>query len=372
MREARAHDATMMQAALLLVSVAVIFGPWGWYFFYHFDWTQTSSSSGRYKSPQGNLSIGARVAQNALGFIPLITIMGVLMSDFDDPMPRNRTRRKFLSNRRSGVFWAGAIAASQAAWWCFWFRSKDLGPHKAFHFTLTGLTFSTVFALAALMLVAVASRAVESFTLMFRPNVHPLDPLAVRLAEAIFVADSNRHKWAKVKALDDTLHAIEAVARAADSLAFSLSRSLPVSDQQTRVAVRDDARAMAALIRKHKLEIMRGTSANSYDRVISSLWGGLMALTNDDWASLTSAATPVPGPTPVRAAIRRLTPVVVLISAGVLLPLLPQISDNSAVAGSLRVTLLVTAALALVLPQDSIARSPILEALGKAMPFKEK
>ncbi|WP_405634379.1 hypothetical protein OHB53_09410 [Streptomyces sp. NBC_00056] len=115
--------------------------------------------------------------------------------------------------------------------------------------------------------------------------------------------------------------------------------------------------------------IIRANGPKSYDRVIESMSAGIIALTDDDWESLMAHALPVSGVSKLRSAVQRIFPPTVMLAAAFLIPLIPQVASSPAVSGSVRVTLMVTAALALILPRESSARAPILDALSKANPI---
>ncbi|MFG2793007.1 hypothetical protein [Streptomyces sp. NPDC048419] len=199
---------------------------------------------------------------------------------------------------------------------------------------------------------------------------HPYDALLVAMATACAEAHTHRSHWFKPTSTREVLASLERAASAAEMLAGKFSRLTSITDMEARKTAKEEAFGIAELIRKHKYAISRASGPGSYDRVIASLWAGITALVNDDWAAMLTEVNQSPRISKLHAAWQRLLPPVVLLGAAFTLPLIPDVANIPAVASSLRVTLLITAALTLVLPRESSARAPILDALGKALPIR--
>ncbi|MFG2864735.1 hypothetical protein [Streptomyces sioyaensis] len=199
---------------------------------------------------------------------------------------------------------------------------------------------------------------------LVRPILRRHDLLLLAMIDVCATTHRRRDAWFADTARTEVVRAIEAAARTAEA-AFRTG-FIP----STRHLVRNDALRLAAVIRQHKKPILRATGPSAFDRVTESMWSGVVALIEDDWAALTAAAPPVTAATKLRRFVSRTGPQAVLLGAAFAIPLIPAVAEEPAVASSVRVTLIVTAILGLALPRESSARAPILDVLGKALPFK--
>ncbi len=202
------------------------------------------------------------------------------------------------------------------------------------------------------------------------PLAHPHDWLLLDLVNISAQAQKMRLKWSRPGSAHALLETIERAVRRAESFPYYVG-PLFFSDKETRDKVASDGLALAALIRDHQRVIIRASGPNSYDRVIQSMCSGIAALADDDWESFVKHAPPVSGVSRFRSAVQRCFPPLLLLAAAFLIPLIPQVASSPAVSGSVRVTLMVTSALALILPRESSARAPILDALSKAVPISK-
>ncbi|MEU5544755.1 hypothetical protein AB0G85_20520 [Streptomyces sioyaensis] len=199
---------------------------------------------------------------------------------------------------------------------------------------------------------------------LVRPILRRHDLLLLAMIDVCATTHRRRDTWFADSARTEVVRAIEAAARTAEA-AFRTGL-IP----SPRYLVRNDALRLAAVIRQHKKPILRATGPSAFDRVTESMWSGVVALIEDDWAALTAAAPPVTAATKLRRFASRIGPQAVLLGAAFAIPLVPAVAEEPAVASSVRVTLIVTAILGLALPRESSARAPILDVLGKALPFK--
>lgn len=222
--------------------------------------------------------------------------------------------------------------------------------------------------LSCVSLAVIATLGGELLSRGRLPVAHPHDRLLLDMVNICAQAQEVRLRWSRPRSAHDLLETIEKAARRAERLPH-YAGPLFFSDRQTRDAVASDGLALAALIRGHQPVIIRANGPKSYDRVIESMSAGIIALTDDDWESLMAHALPVSGVSKLRSAVQRIFPPTVMLAAAFLIPLIPQVASSPAVSGSVRVTLMVTAALALILPRESSARAPILDALSKANPI---
>ncbi|QTZ90731.1 hypothetical protein [Streptomyces auratus] len=202
---------------------------------------------------------------------------------------------------------------------------------------------------------------------LVRPILRRYDLLLLAMIDVCATTHRRRDTWFTDTARTEVARAIETAARTAEKAA-----PRPGLMAGTRHVVRNDALRLAAVIREHKKPILRASGPSSFDRVTESMWSGVVALIEDDWATLTAAAPPVTAATKLRRFASRIGPQTVLLGAAFAIPLIPAVAEAPAVASSVRVTLIVTAVLGLALPRESPARAPILDVLGKALPFKSE
>lgn len=192
-------------------------------------------------------------------------------------------------------------------------------------------------------------RARRAFDGMNRETeaLHPLDRVAVHLVTiAAFVQrcaeNTEKVDFRDVRVL---LGALERLA--ADAERFALPR-VPWWDHATRRDARLDGLRLAAVIRAHKAPLVRAVSAEDYAKVARSLTGGLGAWSRDDFAAMVRDAPEVAVPSGLRPLIARLWPAVLVASLGIVLPLLPPLSEAAQAAAAARTSLLVAAVLLLV------------------------
>ncbi|MEX2971648.1 hypothetical protein [Streptomyces sp. C184] len=202
---------------------------------------------------------------------------------------------------------------------------------------------------------------------LVRPILRRYDLLLLAMIDVCATTHRRRDTWFTDTARTEVARAIETAARAAERAVLR-----PGLLAGNRNVVRNDALRLATVIRQHKKPILRAGGPSSFDRVTESMWSGVVALIEDDWATLTAAAPPVTAATRLRRFASRIGPQAVLLGAAFAIPLIPAVAEAPAVASSVRVTLIVTAILGLALPRESPARAPILEVLGKALPFKSE
>ncbi|MFC4332081.1 hypothetical protein ACFPC0_30810 [Streptomyces andamanensis] len=224
-------------------------------------------------------------------------------------------------------------------------------------------------ALHLLMSLAFAALLKYLFYPRITEHDHPYDELLVAMTMACSKVHSSMGQPFRSTRTRAALVALEAAAGTAEVLALKFSRSASIFDRESRSIARREAFGVADVIRKHKYVLSRAGGPGSHVRVMASLWAGITALTQDDWESVVAQIDQAPRISKIHAAWQRLLPPLVLLTAAFALPLIPDVARIPTVAGSLRITLLITAALTLVLPRESSARAPILDALGKALPI---
>ncbi|MFG2263006.1 hypothetical protein [Streptomyces sp. NPDC048720] len=223
------------------------------------------------------------------------------------------------------------------------------------------------------MAVSLVSRAVFVFyrhivrVRLVRPDCINISVALAMLQTAALVSES-QSEWNHPKVSRRVVMELEDLARTVESnfsLPYRIGRWNPELFSQTSV----EALRVAHVVRRHKKVIVCASSASDFEKVALSLTSGVQALLSNDRAKLLESAPDAVRKERVRMIIKHVFPVILLIAAAIILPLVPPISGQEKIADSMRLTFIVAAVLALVAPRnDSSTR--ILDTLGKAMPSK--
>ncbi|MER7577365.1 hypothetical protein [Streptomyces sp. NPDC126514] len=225
--------------------------------------------------------------------------------------------------------------------------------------------FTLCFAVVALM------EALVMYKMAKRRRVRLHNPnLAAALAilDAAALVGRNRRDWQSSRTSRMVISEIEDLARKIqDELSLSSRIGRRHADVFSRTLL--EAARVAEVIRQHKKLIACASGEGSFEDVSVSLSNAARALFANDRGKLLKDAPEVILKRRVQILVRHLLPVILMVSAAFVLPLLPPISDQDKLADGIRITLLVSAVLALISPRSE-SSAKILDVLGKAIPGK--
>ncbi|NEC85040.1 hypothetical protein [Streptomyces sp. SID12501] len=232
-------------------------------------------------------------------------------------------------------------------------------------FVTGAAAFPLAFLLSGFAILSIYRKAVGPR--LVRPDCTHI-AAALAMLDAAALVSRSQSKWHYPQVSRDVVMELEYLARTVQSelsLTHRIGRWHPDLFSQTSV----EALKVAHVVRQHKKVIVCASSASDFEKVALSLTSGTQALLVNDRSKLLEGAPDVVRKERIKIAIKHVFPVVLLIAAAIILPLVPPISGQDKIADSIRLTLIVAAVLALVAPRsDSSAR--ILDTLGKAMPSK--
>lgn len=195
---------------------------------------------------------------------------------------------------------------------------------------------------------------------------HPYDHIVLFLLDTAASIRKERHLWYDDSRVTNWRAWLEVVAVQVERDG-SLSRRIGSEESSTYTELRDEAQRIAAVIRNHKRALAVANSARDVDTVVVSLMQGVQAFCAGDRTALLANAPEQIGPRNNRFAVAviRLVPAAILISAGLLLPLLPAIA-HSELASNLRWYLIVTGTLMFITTRQDLT-TKISEAVAKVL-----
>ncbi|WP_406505324.1 hypothetical protein [Streptomyces sp. NBC_00212] len=229
---------------------------------------------------------------------------------------------------------------------------------------------SSAMALSGIALIAVGSLVGHEW-LMRHCNARqcrPYDHVALYLVDAAASLHRDRHRWSSDNHVVKWRGMLDVVATQAERDA-RLTRRIGTTYEGTHSELRDEARRIAAVIRGHKRDLAEAYSASDVEAVATSLICGAQAFcAGDRTALLANAPDQVPQVNRFAAATARITPAVLLIAAGILLPMVPAIG-HSGLASSLRWYLISLGVIMFITTRQDVT-TKIGEAVAKAL-FKQ-
>ncbi|MFF2216456.1 hypothetical protein [Streptomyces antibioticus] len=195
---------------------------------------------------------------------------------------------------------------------------------------------------------------------------HPYDHITLFLLGITASIRRKRHRWHDNSQISDWRASLEIVAIQVERDA-SLSGRIDRTEGSAYIELREEARRIAAVVRHHKRALAEAHSTDDVDVVVVSLVDGLQAFCAGDRSALLANATDQVPPRVNRfaATTLRVTPAMLLITAGVLLPLVPAIA-HSELASNLRWYLIVMGALMFITTRQELVEK-ISEAVAKAL-----
>ncbi len=194
----------------------------------------------------------------------------------------------------------------------------------------------------------------------------PADVLLLEFVNLAFFTQESRDQYGSVVIRDRLLLAIETASDMAEYLFPGRHRSALRGDHVTQNWCRVQSSNIAAALRKHKESVLYASSAKDFDRIAESLCSGLVAAAQGDWQALTLIPGAPATKSRIKSVARYLLPSAVLIAAAFLLPRVPGLSMTPEVTDSLRLSLLIPAALVLLTPLTPEA-AKVTETISKAL-----
>ncbi|MFB7078803.1 hypothetical protein [Streptomyces sp. NPDC056308] len=187
---------------------------------------------------------------------------------------------------------------------------------------------------------------------------------AMTMLEVAALISRSREEWQSSAVSRRVVAALEDLAMVCqEALALRSRIGRWHADVFSQTAV--EALRIAHVVREHKKLIACASGPGDFDAVVISLTNGVTALLVNDRNKLLENAPEAVLKDRVKQLVRHVMPVILLIVAAIVLPLVPPISDQGKVADSIRLTFIVAAVLALVAPRSESA-TRILDVLGKA------
>ncbi|MET7761713.1 hypothetical protein ABZS71_06615 [Streptomyces sp. NPDC005393] len=219
--------------------------------------------------------------------------------------------------------------------------------------------------LALLTLSAFSALEVAYQTYRINRRCWPYDGLTLRTVRAVARIAEGREQWWSEPAVRRSCRELEGIAFHAET-ALARSGSVP-RRSPLAYEMKDEALRVAEAFRAHQRHLATARSAEDIDRIVGSLVCAVEALLAGDRAALlANAPERAPRVSLLRRVWPRIWPAASLVAAGIVLPMLPQVSGSPG-AESLRIILIVTGLWKLVSTEDAGQVSGLLE---KVLPWK--
>ncbi|OKJ74346.1 hypothetical protein AMK32_35710 [Streptomyces sp. CB01883] len=239
-----------------------------------------------------------------------------------------------------------SVVAPHTAWWHYW----------AGYFYVSGILLITL--VAVVLFEQPLPRRIAG-------RCRPTDRLLIQtVATAAEIRARTRRRLTPARC--------RTLCRELEHLAYLAERDLALpyrAPHHVRRALRQDALRVAAVYRAHQLPLTLVRHPHDADPLVASLLAAADALaTGERDALLANAPDQVEQSRLVRRVMSRAWPAVVLIASGALLPLIPAVAQQPALASSLRWTLVVAGALTFVAGSDVATR--VAGPFDKALPWR--
>ncbi|MFJ5231930.1 hypothetical protein ACIQBJ_18780 [Kitasatospora sp. NPDC088391] len=225
----------------------------------------------------------------------------------------------------------------------------------------TGVAVESVTIIAGIVRSAMRERVCMRFR---HRRGKPFDQLSIRLVRLIAYLHRNTGRRISGPVIRSACDELEI-------LSYLVQREFAMPGRASRKArepLAEEARRVALVLRRHGTALAAVSSSRDVRVVVESMLHGMEAFAVADREALLAHA-PAEAEVSRRATlVARLWPAVVLVASGVLVPMLPAVADRPGAADSLRWMLLVTGALTLVAPPDTIGR--VTASMDKAVPWK--
>ncbi|WP_143050208.1 hypothetical protein [Streptomyces sp. 2231.1] len=132
--------------------------------------------------------------------------------------------------------------------------------------------------------------------------------------------------------------------------------------------LKSDARRVAACIRQNRDTLLRSGHGEEYARVVESISHGLISLTLGSRETLLANAPELPKSTMIRDTLKRMYPGFIFLSAGMLIPLIPQIAEQGDLASKVRIAFTVMGVLVIASAPTEAAQK-VNEVIAKVLPL---
>ncbi|MET7924186.1 hypothetical protein ABZT43_09410 [Streptomyces sp. NPDC005349] len=231
-------------------------------------------------------------------------------------------------------------------------------------------SFSAGFAAGSIWLILgfMYGGALEYFMKEER-GVKRYDAALFKWIQAAFAVHQSRGRIHRYDVLRTSFVLIEEAARRVEAIGYS-TRVSSLLEAHHKIILRDESRRMAEVLRNHKRALVQASRREDFDAVVASMVAGVIALAaGDREALLENAPERVSRSEKIRRVAVWVLPALTLISAGIVLPMVPSVAAQGAAASSLRWSLIVAGVLSIVAAQKDVA-ARINDTFGKAMTWK--
>ncbi|WP_369247191.1 hypothetical protein [Streptomyces sp. R41] len=200
-------------------------------------------------------------------------------------------------------------------------------------------------------------------------GVKRYDAALVKWVEAACLVHESRDRIQRFDTLRNCLVGIEKAARKVEVIGYP-SKVSGLLESHQKALIRDESRRMAEAFRLHKSALAKVSRPEDVDAILESMMAGVKALAVGDTAALLENA---PAQVSRSDRLRRfaiwILPPSMLISAGLLLPMIPAVASQGAAVESLRWSLIIAGVLSLAAAQKDVA-ARVNDTLGKTMSWK--
>lgn len=181
---------------------------------------------------------------------------------------------------------------------------------------------------------------------VYGPPLRPLDRVGTRLVAVAAVVNLRAGEFDALSARRSRSLVVEMEMLAREAERFALPR-VPWWDRRTRLMAQTEGLRLAAVVRRHKVQLATAVSGDDYVAVARSLTGGASAWARRDLATMIRDAPEVAPPRTARRILARFGPATVVLALAVAVPLLPPLNQSPQAAESFRTALLIASLLSL-------------------------
>ncbi|MEU3498743.1 hypothetical protein ABZ747_35315 [Kitasatospora cineracea] len=241
-------------------------------------------------------------------------------------------------------------------------------PGKADHSS----DIARLIAVGAISVLPIAESFISWACLRGAKRRHPLQDLDAAMLKLLDVTSSVaqarvRGGWNSREARR-SIRDLEAIAWAVEYYPPFSGRS-PFGDARARVFVRQEGAKLAAVIRLHKNPLLVALTSSQFARVEESLCQAFSAWARGDWHALTENSPEISAPRRWFKIWQRMWPALTLAVFAIILPHIGQLGSGQ-VASSIRISLLVAAALSIVTGGAPVA-DRVQDTVNKSLAWKE-
>jgi len=195
----------------------------------------------------------------------------------------------------------------------------------------------------------------------------PYDRLIYSWAKAVRAVQISERTWPSTRAMRYCDHQLRELWTISHEELRSTYAGIASGGEQ---AAEEDAARVSSSIQHHRMLLLSSGPGPVRSAVLLSLQDGLACVIEGDRGRLTENLPPLSRRVRLLDRLKRFAPGTVLLGAGLVLPMLSPIAQDSGLAGNLRITLLVMAVLSLVSAPENVS-GKIEDLLDRAMPWKK-